>query len=60
MLSKIVILFLIVMAVMAMFGKLRMPRLPGRGLSLPGRRDCPACGAPRVGRGACPCGKGEA
>jgi hypothetical protein len=58
MLSKIVIVFLIVMAVMAIFGKLRVPRLPR--VQLPRRRDCPACGAPRVGRGPCPCGKGEA
>lgn len=50
---KIVFLFLIVMAVLAMFGKLRMPRIM--------RRDaarCPACGRHRIGKGPCPCGKG--
>jgi hypothetical protein len=52
-LVKIVTLFLIGMAVLAMFGRLRMPRL-----RLPARRNCKSCGAPLVGRGPCPCGKG--
>ncbi len=52
MIIKIVSLFLIGMAVMAMFGKLRMPRMP-RLTS----RKCKNCGAPRVGTGPCPCGK---
>ncbi|WP_167767108.1 hypothetical protein [Jannaschia formosa] len=50
MLVKIVTLFLIGMAVLAMFGRLRMPRLRGRA-------TCRDCGAPRVGRGPCPCRK---
>lgn len=48
---KIVTLFLIGMAVLAMFGRLR---LPGRGRLT--SKACPKCGAPRLGRGACPCG----
>ncbi|MFO6465869.1 hypothetical protein [uncultured Jannaschia sp.] len=53
MIIKIVTLFLIGMGVLAMFGKLRMPGVPK--LS---RARCKACGAPRAGRGPCPCGKG--
>ncbi len=50
---KIVSLFLIGMAVLAMFGKLRLPRA--------GRRSsakCPACGRYRIGKGPCACGHG--
>jgi len=52
---KIVSLFLIGMLVLALFGRLRAPRLP----RLPRLRaqKCPACGRPRIGRGPCPCGK---
>jgi len=52
---KIVSLFLIGMLVLALFGRLRAPRLP----RLPRLRaqQCPACGRPRIGRGPCPCGK---
>ena len=53
MIVKIVTLFLVAMAVLAMFGRLRLPGTRGR-LS----KRCRACGAPRVGRGPCPCGKG--
>ncbi|WP_191090243.1 hypothetical protein [Histidinibacterium aquaticum] len=49
MIVKIVTLFLIGMAVLAMFGRLRMPRL-GR------PKKCAACGRPRIGSGPCPCG----
>ncbi len=51
---KIVSLFLVFMAVLAMFGRLRMPRI---GLSR-SKGKCAACGRPRIGRGPCPCGKG--
>ena len=60
MILKIVALFLIFMAVLAMFGKLRLPgqeklgRLTGR--KRLSRGKCPKCGAPRIGRGPCPCG----
>ncbi|WP_179378527.1 hypothetical protein [Jannaschia marina] len=53
MLVKIVTVFLIGIAVLAMFGRLRFPGVPRIG-----QRKCASCGAPRVGRGACPCGKG--
>ncbi|SDF30925.1 hypothetical protein [Limimaricola pyoseonensis] len=57
MLIKIATLFLVVMAVLAMFGRLRLPKVRGpRGL-LGGGKTCPACGRPRIGRGPCDCGK---
>jgi hypothetical protein len=47
-------LFLVVMAVLAIFGKLRLP-----GLKRPGARRvagrCPSCGRPKIGSGPCPC-----
>ena len=47
---KIVTLFLIGMGVLAMFGKLRLPkRLTSA--------KCPACGRYRIGKGPGPCGK---
>ncbi len=51
MIVKIVFLFLAFMAVLAMFGKVRLP-----GVSRLSSRKCPKCNAPRVGKGACPCG----
>lgn len=62
MLLKIVSLFLIFIAVLAMFGKLRAA---ARWVGLTRRKSverpkkptkCPECGAFRVGTGACPCG----
>jgi len=60
MIIKIVTLFLIGMAALAMFGRLR---LPGRGKGPVARRrarsaKCPHCGRYRIGSGPCPCGKG--
>lgn len=52
MIIKIVTLFLILMAVLAMFGRLRMPRI-GKLRST----KCANCGAPRIGKGPCACGK---
>ena len=51
MIFKVVTLFLVVMAVLAMFGRLRLPGTPLAA-------KCRRCGAPRAGRGPCPCGKG--
>ena len=51
---KIVTLFLVFMAVLAVFGRLRMPRI-GR----PAGTKCRKCGRPRIGRGPCPCGAGD-
>lgn len=53
MIVKIVVLFLVAMGVMAMFGKLRMPRLPGRDSA-----KCRHCGRHRIGKSPCPCGRG--
>ncbi|MBK5946815.1 hypothetical protein CCR83_10310 [Rhodobacter veldkampii DSM 11550] len=52
MLLKIVSLFLVVMAVLAIFGKLRLPPLVG----MTRRGKCPDCGRPMIGRGPCSCG----
>lgn len=56
MLVKIIVLFLVAMAVLAMFGRLRLPRRTGRSGLPPKPRKCAACGAPVIGRGPCPCG----
>lgn len=53
-LSKIVLFFLIGIAVLAMFGRLRFP-----GQDKLASRKCPTCGRFRIGKGPCPCGKGR-
>ena len=55
MILKIVTLFLIVMAVMAMFGRLRFPGQER--LRRMTSKKCRACGRPRIGSGPCPCGE---
>ena len=60
MLLKIVSLFLVFMAVLAMFGRLRFPGLDKLNQLGKSRGKCPDCGRPRIGRGACPCGGGDA
>ena len=52
MILKIVFLFLAVMAVLAMFGRVRFP-----GQQKLANRKCPKCGRYRIGRGPCSCGK---
>ena len=52
MVVKIVILFLVAMGVMAMFGKLRLPKVPRLRSA-----KCRNCGRHRIGKGPCPCGK---
>jgi len=54
MLIKGMTLFLIAMAVLAIFGKLRLPGGKAR-RGAAGR--CPACGRPKIGPGPCPCGR---
>ena len=54
-LSKIVLFFLIGIAVLAMFGRLRFP-----GQDKLATRKCKSCGRFRIGKGPCPCGKGRA
>lgn len=51
MIVKIVTIFLIVIGVLAMFGKLHW--LGGKRLS---SAKCRSCGRYRIGRGPCPCG----
>lgn len=50
---KIVSLFLIAMAALAMFGKLRFP-----GQKKLNSARCPRCGRFRIGKGPCDCGHG--
>lgn len=52
-LFKIVTLFLVFMAVLAMFGKLHW--IGGKRLA---SAKCRNCGRYRIGKGPCPCGKG--
>lgn len=54
MIVKIVSLMLIVMAGLALFGRLRL-RLPGRKAPPKLSAPCAQCGRPRIGKGACPC-----
>jgi hypothetical protein len=59
-LVKIVSLFLIGIGVLAMMGRLRLPRgTPriGKAEKPPKPRKCPRCGAYRIGSGPCRCGK---
>jgi hypothetical protein len=53
MIFKIVVLFLVVMGVLAMFGKMHW--LGGKRLA---SKKCRGCGRYRIGRGPCACGKG--
>jgi hypothetical protein len=53
MLFKIITFFLIGMAVLAMFGKLRVPKI--KGLDLLSGKKCPNCGKYRIGKGPCSC-----
>ena len=55
MLSKIVILFLVFIAVLGMFGKLSL-LLPKSARRLTTAR-CKNCGRFRIGKDSCPCGK---
>ena len=53
MILKIISLFLIGMAVLAMFGRLRFP-----GSKRLEQAKCPKCGRYRIGKGPCDCGHG--
>lgn len=50
---KVVTIFLVVMAVLAMFGRLRFP-----GAKRLASAKCSKCGRYRIGKGPCSCGKG--
>jgi len=58
MIFKIVTLFLVVMMVLAMFGRLRVPGADKlKNLRKPVRK-CNKCGRYKLGRGPCDCTKG--
>ena len=50
MIFKIITLFLVGMGVLAMFGKLRVPKIKAYET-----RKCPKCGTFKIGKGSCPC-----
>jgi uncharacterized OB-fold protein len=52
MLIKGILLFLVGMAVLAMFGRLRFP-----GQARLAAAKCKSCGKYRIGKGPCSCGK---
>ncbi|PRX33890.1 hypothetical protein SAMN05216257_104188 [Meinhardsimonia xiamenensis] len=52
MLIKAVSLFLVFIAVLAIFGKLRVP-----GVGRIASRKCDRCGRYRIGKGPCDCGR---
>ena len=60
---KAVLLFLIVMAVLAMFGRLRFPggrkNLPGKPGPLGKPGTCPKCGRFLIGKSGCDCGENK-
>lgn len=56
MMLKIVSLFLVGMAVLAMFGKLRLPYVGRVALKKP--RKCKSCGRYLLSNDPCSCGKG--
>lgn len=58
MMIKIVLLMLVVLAVLAMFGRLRFGGPGTTRQALP--RRCPSCDRPLVGKGPCSCGNGAA
>tara|TARA_Y100001933_G_scaffold249926_1_gene285517 strand:+ start:1862 stop:2032 length:171 start_codon:yes stop_codon:yes gene_type:complete len=53
MIVRIVLLFLVAMAVLAMFGRLRFP-----GQKRLAEAKCKRCGRYRIGKGPCDCEKG--
>ncbi|MDZ4094127.1 MAG: hypothetical protein U1D35_04355 [Paracoccaceae bacterium] len=62
MILKIISLFLVGMAVLAMFGRLRFPgklkrHLPGQGKAAAKPATCIRCGRFLIGKSACDCGK---
>jgi hypothetical protein len=54
---KIISVMLIVLAALAIFGRVRL-KLPGRKPPAKLAAPCPECGRPRIGTGPCPCKTG--
>jgi len=61
MMLKVAGLMLLVLAALAVFGRVRLG-LPGgrKPKSLAGARKCRGCGRPVIGKGPCACGASEA
>lgn len=62
MILKTVLLFLVAMAVLGMFGKLRGPKLPkrgsdGRDVAVQTARRCPSCGTYMIGKAPAECAR---
>lgn len=57
MLVKIITFFLIGMAVLAMFGKLRVPKIGKPKLGELPVKKCRKCGSYKIGKGPCACEK---
>ena len=56
MVTKIIALFLLAMAVLAMFGRLRFPGTgKGKPKAAAKPAKCPTCGAYRIGKAGCAC-----
>lgn len=56
-LVKVVLLFLVLMAVIAWGGGLIGKLRPPRDMRRLGDKHCPSCGRPRIGKGPCVCGR---
>ncbi len=56
MIFKIITLFLVGMAILAMFGKLRVPKI-GQKLGKKTAHKCAKCGSYKIGKGPCACRK---
>ena len=59
MIIRVVLLFLIVIVVLGMIGKWRLPRLPRRkpGTAVEAARKCSVCGAYAIGAKPAPCAR---
>jgi hypothetical protein len=56
---KVVTFFLIGMMILALFGKLRLPKLPAikKRKSVESAQKCSKCGTYKIGNKPCECGK---
>jgi hypothetical protein len=54
---KVISLFLVGMVILALFGRLRMPRGKRKSPRRLSVERCARCGKPLIGKGPCECGK---
>ena len=56
---KVVTIFLIVILILGLFGRLKFPHLPKsrKRNRIADARKCKTCGSYIIGEGPCPCGK---